>query len=182
MLFRSNREFKSGSQHLFIIIDACYSGSWVELNEKEKNYRNGISVLSSVGREPANDHPTYGGTLIFGLRALNDDTVDTVKWMQDFKDFLRDHVRYYPRFSGSYYNIVKRYNLHIFHDRTYQKHTLMEIPKDDKDYSYDNDENINQSNKPKSSQVLIPYGNSIRVCDQSLNEVKMLNGNTDVVL
>ena len=36
--------------------------------------------------------------------------------------------------------------------------------------------------KPKYNQVLVPYGNSIRVCDQSLNEVKMLNGHTNGVL
>jgi hypothetical protein len=108
-----NRKYKcnDNSQHLLILIDACYSGVWVKQNEEKFHYGThiGITVLSSCDSNvKSRDHPENGGSLIFGFKALN-----TFKYCNEikseFKEYISDTrlIKYLPRLSGFYIEIKK---------------------------------------------------------------------------
>jgi len=126
-LNRKNK-LSDNSQHLIIIIDACMSGYWVDKNEElyHNNSFNGISVLSSSNYEKSKDHPDYGGSLIYGINALNN--FQNRDLNTKFKDYInnRNYINYTPRFSGFYINIKKLYNLNLFLNGSYENVSSLE--------------------------------------------------------
>jgi len=137
------RNYKSNdnTQHLLIIIDACYSGYWIDRNEElfHNNSHNGISVLSSCNYETSRDHPEYGGSLIFGINALNNLKNNDLKIK--FKEYVNNnkYINYKPRFSGFYINIKRNYNLNIFLNGSYEDVSSLKYTKDELWTGYNKD-------------------------------------------
>lgn len=117
--FKNHNKLKK--QNLLIIIDSCYSGSWVEKNKRNLHYCShiSISVISSCEYDRTSvDHPEFGGSLIFGLKALNTSDENTKK---KFKEFITNYAisRYSPKFSGFSLKLNEIYGINLFLDSSF---------------------------------------------------------------
>lgn len=110
---RKSKSFQK-SEHLLIIIDASYSGSWVKANQKSYHWAShfGISVLSSCDADkPSFNDLNYGGSLIYGLYTMNKDQSN----LSLFKKYL-SQLEYKPHYTGFYLDDLRNYRLFLFLD------------------------------------------------------------------